>query len=87
MFHLYLKRSSILQDAIKYHEKNNFESEVFVAIHDKKLNTFYSFATCKDFEINKVLEFAQTKGMKIPLLEKRIAKFEKDTTNETETKK
>ena len=60
---------------------------MFLAIYDRKRDTFYSFATSKDFDVLKVLDFAKTKGMTSTLLEKRQPKFEIDTTSETESKR
>lgn len=65
---------------MKYHEKNKYLSEVFLAIHDRKENSYYSFATCRDFDVMKVLEFAESKGMTSPCLEKRRTKVETDDT-------
>ena len=73
---------------MKYHEKNDYESEVFVAIHDRKKDIFYSFATCKNFDVKKVLGFAETKGMKSSShLDKRKVNLEIDISSETETKR
>ena len=73
---------------MKYHEKNDYESEVFVAIHDRKKDIFYSFATCENFDVKKVLGFAETKGMRsFSHLEKRKINQKVDTSSETETKR
>ena len=58
-----------------------------MAIHDRKTNAYYSFTTCKDFDVMKVLEFAETKGMKSSFLEKRQSKFELESIFESEIKR